>query len=121
MHPVYILIPATMSNKMTEAQKMTKLGKKMFLFYNLHRESFLKKYHQRSNIERTFAMVKAKFDDSVRSKSDVAMINEVYCKFLAHNLCVVHQSMIELGIEGVFWEKERDEESREVLKFPGVA
>ena len=31
-------------------------------------------------------MVKAKFDDSVRSKSDVAMINEVYCKFIAHNL-----------------------------------
>jgi hypothetical protein len=79
----------------------------------------LKKYHQRSNIESTFAMVKAKFDDSVRSKSDVAMRNEVYCKFLAHNLCVVHQSMIELGIDGLFWENEQKQE-REVLRFPGV-
>jgi len=67
-------------------------------------------------------MVKAKFDDSVRSKSDVAMRNEVYCKFLAHNLCVVHQSMIELGIEGMFWKSEQSgQDQNEVLKFPGVA
>jgi transposase len=98
------------------------IWEKMFFFYNLHRESFLKKYHARSNIESTFSMVKAKFDDSVRSKSDVAMINEVYCKFLAHNLCVVHQSMIELGITGEFWEeKTGEEESGMMLKFPGVA
>jgi hypothetical protein len=97
------------------------IWEKMFFFYNLHRESFLKKYHQRSNIESTFAMVKAKFDDSVRSKSDVAMINEVYCKFLAHNLCVVHQSMIELEIAGEFWEDRQKEDREEVLKFPGVA
>ena len=36
------------------------------------------------------------------------MKNEVLCKFLAHNLCVVHQSIIELGIEGTFWEKEAE-------------
>jgi transposase len=94
------------------------IWEKMFLFYNLHRESFLKKYHQRSNIESTFAMVKAKFDDSVRSKSDVAMRNEVYCKFLAHNLCVVHQSMIELGIEGVFWKEEPEVIGNSILHFP---
>ena len=93
----------------------------MFFYYNLHRDSFLKKYHQRSNIESTFEMVKAKFDDSVRSKSDVAMINEVYCKFLAHNLCVVHQSTIELGIAGEFWEEKVERDEQKVLKFPGVA
>jgi transposase len=98
------------------------IWEKMFFFYNLHRESFLKKYHARSNIESTFSMVKAKFDDSVRSKSDVAMINEVFCKFLAHNLCVVHQSMIELEITGEFWEENMgEEESKTMLKFPGVA
>jgi hypothetical protein len=39
----------------------------------------------------------------VRSKTDVAMKNEVLCKFLCHNICVVHQSHIELGIAPVFW------------------
>jgi hypothetical protein len=31
------------------------------------------------------------------------MKNEVLCKFLCHNICVVYQSHIELGIEPVFW------------------
>lgn len=79
------------------------LWEKMFHYYNFHREDFLKHYHQRSNVESTFSMVKAKFRDHVRSKNDTAMMNEVLCKFLAHNLCVVHQSHIELGIEPVFW------------------
>jgi hypothetical protein len=48
----------------------------------------------------------AKFRDDVRSKSDTAMKNEVYCKFLCNNICVVHQSHIELGIEPVFWSDE---------------
>ena len=51
-------------------------------------------------------MLKAKFRDHVRSKTDVAMANEVFCKFICHNICVVHQSHIELGIEPVFWQDE---------------
>jgi transposase len=76
---------------------------KMFHYYQFHKEDFLKHYHARSNAESTFSMVKAKFRDSVRSKMDTAMKNEVLCKFLCHNICVVHQSHIELGIEPVFW------------------
>ena len=47
-------------------------------------------------------MMKAKFRDHVRSRTDVAMKNEVLCKILCHNICVVHQSHIELGIEPEF-------------------
>jgi transposase len=90
------------------------LWEKMYLFYNYRREEFLKKYHQRSNIESTFSMVKAKFRDHVRSKTDVAMKNEVLTKFLCHNIVVVHQSQIELGIEAEFWQKEQ-EGTRDVL------
>lgn len=64
---------------------------------------FLKHYHKRSNVESTFSAVKRKFGDSVKSKSDVAMVNEVLCKFLAHNLCCLIQEQHELGIEPVFW------------------
>jgi len=82
------------------------LFERMFHFYQFRREEFLRHYHQRSNVESTFSMVKAKFRDHVRSKTDVAMRNEVLCKFLCHNICVVHQSHVELGIEPVFWENE---------------
>jgi transposase len=92
------------------------LWERMFFYYQLRRQEFLKHYHQRSNVESTFSMVKAKFRDHVRSKTDTAMKNEVLCKFLAHNLCVVHQSHIELGIEPVFWQNE-PAESPDVLPF----
>ena len=49
-------------------------------------------------------MVKVKFRDSVRSKTDTAMRNEVLLKLLCHNVVVVHQATIELGIEGAFWD-----------------
>jgi transposase len=76
---------------------------KVYHYYNLRREEFLRHYHQRSNAESTFSMVKAKFRDSVRSKTDTAKKNEVFCKFICHNICVVIQSQCELGIEPVFW------------------
>lgn len=78
------------------------LWEKMYYYYNLHREEFLAHYHQRSNAESTFSMVKAKFRDHIRSRNSTAMVNEVLCKFLCHNICVVHQSHIELGLEPVF-------------------
>ena len=63
-------------------------------------------------------MVKAKCRDSVRSKADVAMKNEVLCKFLCHNIVVVHQSQIELGIEPVFWKDEPSAASEGVDVLP---
>jgi hypothetical protein len=50
-------------------------------------------------------MMKAKFRDHVRSKGDVAMTNEVLCKVVCHNICVLIQEMYELGIEPEFWSK----------------
>jgi transposase len=82
------------------------IWEKMYLYYQLHREEFEKHYHQRSNVESTFSAVKAKFGDSVRSKSSVAVKNEALCKVLAHNLCCLILSHLELGIEPVFWGNE---------------
>ena len=79
------------------------LWAKMFHYYNFNREDFLGHYHKRSNAESTFSMVKAKFGDAVRSKTDVAMANEVLCKILCHNICCLIQSHYELGIEATFW------------------
>jgi hypothetical protein len=42
-------------------------------------------------------MIKAKFRDHVRSKSDVAMVNEVLAKIVCHNICVLIQETYELA------------------------
>jgi transposase len=75
---------------------------KMYHLYMYQREAFLEHYHQRSNVETVFSMVKAKFGDSVRSKSNTGMVNEVLSKVLAHNICCLVQSIHELGIEPTF-------------------
>ena len=75
---------------------------KMYHYFMFNREEFLMHYHKRSNIESVFSMVKGKFGDSVRSKSDVGQVNEVLCKLLCHNICVLVRAMHDLGIEPAF-------------------
>lgn len=67
-------------------------------------DAFFAAYHRRSNVETTFSMIKAKFGSFVRSKTPTAQRNEVLCKVLAHNLCVLVQTFFELGVEPRFWE-----------------
>jgi transposase len=74
------------------------LWKKMFHLFQFNREEFLAHYHKRSNVEATFSMIKAKFRDHIRSKTDAAMINEVLCKIICHNICCLIQESHELGI-----------------------
>ncbi len=80
--------------------------RKMFHYYSLRRDEFLLHYHKRSNVETTISMIKAKFGDSLRSKTDTAMVNEALCKILCHNLCCLVQSAYELGVTATFWGKE---------------
>ena len=77
--------------------------RKMYHYFQFKREDFLAHYHKRSNVESTFSMMKRKFGDSIRGKTDTAMVNEVLCKVLCHNLVVLIHEMYELGIDPVFW------------------
>lgn len=65
-------------------------------------------------------MVKAKFGDSLRSKTDIAMVNESLCKILCHNLCCLVLSTYELGITATFWERE-DEPAAETVGVGSAA
>jgi transposase len=76
---------------------------KMFHYFQFRQQEFLDHYHQRSNVESTFSMIKRKFGDNVRSRSDAAMVNEVLAKVLCHNVVVNIHEQAELGIESVFW------------------
>lgn len=77
----------------------------MFHYFQFKREEVLQHYHKRSNVESTFSMMKRKFGDSLRSKTDVAMTNETLCKVLRHNLVVLIHEMYEVGIDPGFWNK----------------
>ena len=80
---------------------------KMFYYFQFQRDEYLAHYHKRSNIESTFSAVKRLMGDSVLSKTDTAMKNEVLCKLIAYNLtCLIHEQE-KLGITPIFWKDER--------------
>ncbi|HUY63995.1 MAG TPA: transposase [Acidimicrobiales bacterium] len=72
---------------------------RMYHLFAYQRDTFLSRYHQRSNVETTFSMIKRKFGDSLRSKSEAGQMNEILCKVIAHNLCVLIASIHELGLD----------------------
>lgn len=75
------------------------IWRKMFYHFQLNRDDYLSRYHKRSNVETTFSMVKRKFGDHLRSKTQTARVNEVLAKLLCHNICVLIQEMHELGLD----------------------
>jgi hypothetical protein len=44
-------------------------------------------------------MMKGKFGDAVRAKSDVGQVNEVLAKVLCNNMCVLTRAARDLGVE----------------------
>lgn len=78
------------------------IWRRLFHYYNYKRDDFLAHYHKRSNVESTFSMIKSRFGERLRSKTETAQINEALCKVLAHNVCVVIQSIHELNITAPF-------------------
>jgi hypothetical protein len=94
---------------------------KRFHFYNLNRDEFLAHYHKRSNVGSTNAMIKAKFGDHIRSKTDTAMVNEALATVLCHNRCCLIQSHYELGINATFWgEEDVVVEPTELVEFDQI-
>lgn len=79
--------------------KYDSLWHRMWSYYQYRRSEFLAHYHKRSNAETTVAMIKQKFGTRIRSKLPVAQVNEVLCKVLAHNICVLVRSIYELKLE----------------------
>jgi transposase len=69
---------------------------KMYYYFMYNRLNFMEHYHMRSNVESAFSMIKGKFGDAVRSKSDTGQVNEALCKVLCHNICCLVQAIHEL-------------------------
>ena len=82
------------------------LFEKAFRYFQFNQEEYMDRYHKRSNVESTFSAVKRKFGDSVMSRNDAGMVNEVLCRFLCHNLTCLIQEQETLGITPIFWKDE---------------
>jgi len=63
--------------------------RKMFHYFQLHREEYMEHYHKRSNVESTFSMLKRKFGSRLMLKSEVGQVNEALARVLCHNICVL--------------------------------
>lgn len=73
--------------------------------FTLNDEDFKGHYHRRFNVGTIFSMVKSKFGDSVRSKSETGQISETLLKYLRYTVCVLVHAMFESEVtqtEG-FW------------------
>ena len=88
--------------KPKDRQKADPLWTQMYHHFTLRQADFNRHYHLRSNVETCFHMIKSKFGDKVRAKSDTAMVNEVLTRVLCHNVCVLIRTMYTLGITPVF-------------------
>lgn len=99
-------IPFKTHNTEAHWRDKTGLWTRLFHFFKYNEELFYEHYHKRSNVETVFAMIKGKFGERLRSKTGTAQTNEILLKVLAHNLCVIVQSIFELGIEPAFWQED---------------
>jgi transposase len=81
----------------------------MVRFFRDHKEEFLAHYHLRSNVESVFSMIKRKQGASLKTKSYVAQVNELLCKALVHNICVLIQEIYVSGVTVDFQALAEDE------------
>jgi len=81
----------------------------MYRYFSEHREEFMEHYHLRSNAESVFSMMKRKQGSYLRTRHEVSQTNEILCKVLVHNICVLIQEMFESGIKVDFREIASDE------------
>jgi transposase len=89
-------------NTLEPATEEEPIWARIYYYFMYNRLTFMEHYHMRSNIESAFSMIKGKFGDSVRSKSDTGQVNEALCKVLCHNICVLIQAIHALGVEPNF-------------------
>ena len=68
----------------------------------LNQDLFVRHYHQRSQVETAFSMIKTKYGAHVRGKTPTSQANNVLCKLLANNLYVLIRSIFDLDLAPEF-------------------
>jgi transposase len=71
----------------------------MFYLFHLNKRVFDSYYNNRVAVESTFSAIKRNYGERLRSKGGTAQVNEILCKVLCHNICVLIGVMEDLGID----------------------
>jgi len=87
----------------TAKSRGSKLWKRAYHYFQLNKDEFMEHYHKRSNAESTFAAIKKKFGETIKSKDRTAQINELLCKIIAYNITVLIHEMLETGVTPEFF------------------
>ena len=74
------------------------IWRQMWRFFHYNQKQFLQRYHQRSNAETAFWMIKQKYGNFLWTKTPTSQTNELLTKLLCHNLTVLIQETFLLGI-----------------------
>jgi transposase len=85
-------------NNATGKAKGSKVWSTMYRYFIHRTEEFYSRYHQRSNIESSFSMLKRKFSHKLNTKSFIGQSNEILCKAVCLNVCILIQEINEAGI-----------------------
>lgn len=99
-HNIEVFIP--FKSNTTGKQRGSKAWFDAYYFFKTNEDEFMKRYHERSNVESTFGAIKRKFGDSLKSKNYTAQVNELYCKIIAYNITMVIQEMYLRDIDVCF-------------------
>lgn len=100
-----------------DADYKSNFWKDLLYLYKSRHPQFTEHYFLRNNVESTFSSLKAKFGGRLRSKSTRAQFNEMLCKAICYNVCVLIHSMVETGLDPTSWGEVKP---RPILA-PGVA
>lgn len=57
-------------------KEKSELWKRMYHFHKFKEAEFKQRYHKRANVATVFSMIKAKFGERIRSKTNVSQTNE---------------------------------------------
>ena len=75
----------------------------MYHYFQANKDEFMEHYHKRSNVESTNAAIKRTFGETLKSKNQVAQVNELLAKIATrHNPTVVIHEMYKNGISPDF-------------------
>lgn len=87
------------SNHKVYTQPPGSVWRKMFHLFALNSVEYQEMINRQAQVESTFSMVKMKFGERIYSKNSTGQMNEVLCKVLCHNICVLVYWLYQFGVE----------------------
>ena len=101
-------LPLIPFKKGTRPRRGGLIWAEMYRFFHQNNELFMKKYHLRSNAESGMFMIKQRFGDLTHIRGEVGAKNDVLCKILCHNLCILVQELFNLNLDFSFEQIRKD-------------